>query len=154
MQSSSSIRSSFLKLVWKWGFYFLFLPRVRYSEVTPVPAQDPSALNPGQFWATVLGKPISASDKALPPPEKDKCQPLLHRFSIAQGYNVLSSGRIKWSLTIISSPCAYNTTASYKWFLMTHAVSRNRVIAFKQLLIPELVHDSVFYNYWETLDIF
>lgn len=124
-----SISHPVLKLVWNWVFYFVFLPRVRYLEVTPVPARGSSAPNPRQFWATVPGKPISASQKALPPPRKDKYQPLLHRFSIAQGYNGLSSGCIKWSLTIISSPCAYNIAASYKWFLMTHAVSRNRVIA-------------------------
>lgn len=60
-----------------------------------MPAQDPSAPNPRQLRATVPGMPISASHKALPPPRKDKYQPLLHRFSIAQGYNGLSSGHIK-----------------------------------------------------------
>lgn len=129
LHEQPSISHPLLKLVWNWVFYFLFLPRVRYSEVTPVPTQDPSAPNPRHFRATVPGMPISASHKALPPPRKDKYQPLLPRFSIAQGYNGLSSGHIKWCLTTMSSPCAYSTTASYKGFLMTHAVSRNRVIA-------------------------
>lgn len=128
------------------------------SFSSPVQSQkcrgDPSAPNPWQVWVRAPGKPISALPQALPLPKKNKNQPLLHRFPIAQGYNGLSSECIKWSLTIISSLCACNATASYKWFLMTHAVPRSRVIAIKQLLILELVHDSGFYNYWETLDIF
>lgn len=124
-----SISHHISRLVWKCVYYFLLLSRVRNAEVTPAPAWDTSAPNPWQVWVRAPGKPISALPQALPLPRKNKNQPLLHRFPIAQGYNGLSSECIKWSLTIISSLCACNATASYKWFLMTHAVSRNRVIA-------------------------
>lgn len=110
-------------------FPSLLLSRVRNAEAPPGSASDHSAPNPCQVWVTASGKPISASPQALPVPRKNKNQALLHRFPIAQGYNGLSSECIKWSLTIISSLCACNATASYKWFLMTHAVPRNRVIA-------------------------
>lgn len=118
-----------LKLVWKHLFSSLLLSRVRNADVIPVPAWDHSAPNPWQIWVMAPGKPISALPQALPLPKKNKNQPLLHRFPIAQGYNGLSSECIKWSLTIITSLCACNATASYKWFLMTHAVPRSRVIA-------------------------
>lgn len=122
-----SVSHSLLKLSENGCFTFFSCPESdtqRWSQcllVTPV-SQIPGSSGP-QCQESPFCFTLGAATA------KDKYHPLLHRFSIAQGYNGLSNGCIKWSLTIISSLCAYKTTASYKWFLMAHAVSRNRVIA-------------------------